>query len=230
MDGLLSGHDWHAARGVVRAGGRPGSTVRRIKASPGDDECSPIMPCSTRHRRAGRVQARLGRCGRWCSPSATYGVVCAGVVRAASRRRACANSPGSDLTMRSFGCVRCIWDKRRRRFSDGDMSVREALRRWKTVQVEVAIAWCAGSRSASRCVSCGRQRGAFVLAHGRAAQGVCWKSTTTTALSLPRDCRGGRGALRRPASGGRGVASASERLFATACAKAKATCSQHARF
>ena len=49
MDGLLSGHDPHAARAALyELAGATGSTVQCIAASPkADDECS-YTPCSTR--------------------------------------------------------------------------------------------------------------------------------------------------------------------------------------
>ncbi|MFR8830753.1 MAG: helix-turn-helix domain-containing protein, partial [Eggerthella lenta] len=138
MDGLLSGHDPHAARAALyELAGATGSTVQCIAASPkADDECSlyAMLDAMT------VVLAEFKRDGDDVVEAVfafRYHGALLALVSYAQPPAGVRTRSESDLTMRLLAAGQVhLGVGEETPLSDGDMSVREALAALKTAQVE----------------------------------------------------------------------------------------------
>lgn len=224
MDGLLSGHDPHAARAALyELAGATGSTVQCIAASPkADDECSLYAMLDAMTVVLAEFKRDWDDVVEAVFAFRYHGALLA-LVSYAQPPAGVRTRSESDLTMRLLAAGQVhLGVGEETPLSDGDMSVREALAALKRRRLR-AIAWCAGPICITMRFVRPPTRGACSGARPRCT-GPCWKSTTIfTAPSLPRLPRRSRAPTATCVWRPRRCISI-RTPFATACAKLR-TCS-----
>ena len=138
MDGLLSGHDPHAARAALyELAGATGSTVQCIAASPkADDECSLYAMLDAMTVVLAEFKRDWDDVVEAVFAFRYHGALLA-LVSYAQPPAGVRTRSESDLTMRLLAAGQVhLGVGEETPLSDGDMSVREALAALKTAQVE----------------------------------------------------------------------------------------------
>ena len=213
MDGLLSGHDPHAARAALyELAGATGSTVQCIAASPkADDECSLYAMLDAMTVVLAEFKRDWDDVVEAVFAFRYHGALLA-LVSYAQPPAGVRTRSESDLTMRLLAAGQVhLGVGEETPLSDGDMSVREALAALKTAQVEGdrVVCWADLHHDAFRAAA----------NEGR----LFWRTAIFTAPSLPRLPRRSRAPTATCVWRPRRCISI-RTPFATACAKLR-TCS-----